>query len=170
MAEEKHARTRRDCIVEQIENLSSIFDGTGQCDLFYDYAVTLGSEIPWMLASGMLLVSHQNLIAGLHVDAIGDIAVGFCRIAQHRDLVALATNEFGERVAELVPGCVSPDGVVFGIRLVHFFGSVVSVEDGAQYGRGTGPNGAIVQIDLICRNDELLPHRGPECILIFIEE
>ena len=71
----------------------------------------------------MFLVGHEDFVAGLHVDAVGDVAVGFGGVAEESDFVAAAADEFGERVAELVPGGVSPDGVVLGIVLRRVFRS-----------------------------------------------
>jgi len=84
--------------------------------------------------------------------------------------LALAAYEFGERVAELVPRSVSPNGIVFRILLVHFFRSVVPVEDSAQDRRGARSDRAIVEIDFIFGDDELLAHFGPEGVFILVEK
>ena len=102
-----------------------------------------------MLASGMLLIGHQHFVAGLHVDAVRDVAVRLGGVAQQGDLVALAADEFGQRIAKLIPGGVSPDRIVLGILLVHLFGRVVAVENCAQHGRRTRADGAVVEVDLV---------------------
>ena len=141
MADEQDARARRDCVIKQIHDLRGIFHGAGKRDLLDDDAVALGValglEIPGMFASGMLLVGHKDFVTRLHIDPIGDVAVRFRRIAEQRDLVPLAPHERGQRIPELVPGRVSPDGIVLGIRLVHFFGRGVAIKDGAQNGSRT---------------------------------
>ena len=94
-----HARARRDRVVEKIEHLRRVFDGPGQRDFLDDDAVALGFEIPGMLAAGMFLIGHEDFVAGFHVKAVGDVAIGFSGVAQQRDLVASAADEFGEGVA-----------------------------------------------------------------------
>jgi hypothetical protein len=112
-------------------------------------AVALSFQVPGMLAAGMLLVGHEDFIAWLQVDAISDIAISLGGITEQSDLVARAADESGQRIAEFVPGSVSPDGIVLGILLVHFFSGGIAFENGAQHGRGTGAHGAIVQVNLV---------------------
>ncbi len=79
----------------------------------------------------MLLVSHEHFVARLHVYAVGDVIVSLGGVADQRELIAIAADECGQRIAVLVPGAIAPDGIVLGVGLVHllFFG--VLVEDGA---------------------------------------
>jgi hypothetical protein len=123
-----------------------------------------------MLAAGMLLVGHEDFIAWLQVDAISDIAISLGGITEQSDLVAMAADESGQWIAEFVPGGVSPDGIVFGILLVHFFGGGIAVENGAQHGRGTGAHGAIVQVNLVFGDEELRAHFRPVSIFVLVEE
>ena len=156
--------------LKRLSTCAASFTGRGSVIFFDHDAVALGLEIPGMFAAGMLLVGHEDFVAGLHVDAVGDVAVGFGGIAQQGNFVALAADERGERVAELVPRGVSPDGIVLGILLVHLLGRGVAVEDGAQHGRGAGADRAVVQVDLVLGDEELAPHFGPVRVFILIEE
>ena len=114
----------------------------------------------------MLLVGHENFVSCLHVDSVGDLAVGLGGIANQSNLVAFTADELGQRVAKLAPRGVSPDGVVLRILLVHLFGLGVAIENSAQNGRGTRPHGAIVQVNLIGRNQKLLAKLGPISIWV----
>src|SRR5882762_7944249 len=149
VAEENDARARSDGIVEEIEHLRGVVYWARQRHFPYYNAVALGLEVPWMLASGMFLIGHQDFVAGLHVNAVRDVAVGFGGVALQRDLVAVAAHESSQRVAEFIPRCVSPDGVVFGILLIHLFG-------------------AVVKINLVGGNEELPAQLGPVCVFVFV--
>ena len=83
-----------------------------------------------MDATGMLLVGHQYFVAWFQVDAVSDVAIGFGGITKQGNLIATASDEGGQGIAELIPRGIAPDGVVFGILLVHFFGGGITVEDG----------------------------------------
>src|ERR1700684_1351940 len=82
----------------------------------------------------------------------------------------MAAPEGGPGLANLVPGGVPPDGVVFRVLLVHSLGSVVALENRAQHGRGTGADRAIVEINLVCRDEELLAHLGPVSVFVLVEQ
>src|SRR5882762_4405017 len=170
VAEEDDARARSDGIVEEIEHLRGILYRARQRNFSYHNAVALGLEVPWMLASGMFLISHQDFVAGLHVNAVRDVTVGFGGVAQQRDLVAVAAHKCGQRVAEFIPRDVSPDGVVFGILLIHLFGGVVAVKNGAEYRRRTGADGAVVEINLVFGNEELFAQFGPVGVVVLVEQ
>ena len=144
--------------------------GLGQLDFLYHDAVALGAEIPWVLAAGMLLVGHEDFVAGLEIDAVGDVVIGFGGISEERDLVAVAADEGGEGIAELVPRGVSPDGVILGIGLVHFFGRFVAFEDGAQHGSGAGADGAVIEVDLVGGNQVLLAEFAPVGVFVLFVE
>src|SRR5207248_7669895 len=105
-----------------------------------------------------------------HVDAVSDVAVGFSGIAEQRNLIAFAADKCSERVAELIPGGVSPDGIVFGLLLIQFLRCRVAIENGAQDGHGTGSYSAVVQINFILRNEKLAAHLRPECVFVRIEQ
>jgi hypothetical protein len=122
-----------------------------------------------MLATGVLLVGHQDFITGLEVEAVGDIAVGFGGVANQGDLVAMASDEFGERVAELVPGSVSPNGIVFGILLIHLLCGVVAVEYGAENRCGAGADSTVVEIDFVLGDEELFAQFGPVGVFVLIK-
>src|SRR5580658_3938319 len=170
VAEEDDAGAGSDGVVEEIENLRSIFHGERQCDFLHHYAIALGFEVPGMNAAGMLLVSHEDLVARLHVDAISNVAISFSGITEKSNLIAIAADEGSQGIAKLVPGGVSPDGVVFGILLVHLLGGGVPVEDGAQYGCRAGADGAVIEIDLVLRDEELAAHLGPISVFVLIEQ
>ncbi len=114
----------------------------------------------------MLLVSHQHFVARLHVYAVGDVVVSLGGVADQREFIAIAADEGGQRIAVLVPRTIAPDRVVLGIGLVHllFFG--VLIEDGAQYRRRTGADGAVVEVDLVRRNEVLLAQLGPVGVFV----
>ena len=118
----------------------------------------------------MLLVGHQHFIAGLHIYAIGDVAVRFGGVAQQCEFVAMAADERGQGIAKLIPGGVAPDGVVLRFVRVQLFRGVVSIENGAQHRCGAGTYGAIVQINLILGNQELLAKLCPVGVFILVEE
>jgi hypothetical protein len=82
VAEEEHTRARRDRVVEEVQNLRGIFHGAGKRDLLHDDAVAFGFQVPRMFTSGMFLIGHEDFIPGLHVDAVGDVAVRFGGVAQ----------------------------------------------------------------------------------------
>src|ERR1700721_1366533 len=82
----------------------------------------------------------------------------------------MTAHEGGEGIAKFVPGGVSPDRVVFRVLLVHSLGSVIALENRAQHGRGTGADGAIVEINLVFRDEELLAHLGPVSIFVLVEQ
>src|SRR6202162_1938323 len=82
----------------------------------------------------------------------------------------MAAYECGQRIAELVPCAITPDGIILGVLLIHLFGSGVSVEDGAQDRRWAGAYCAVVQINLACGNQELLAQFCPVSILVLVEE
>ena len=112
----------------------------------------------------------EHFVARFHVDAVGDVAVRFRGIAQQRNLIAIAADERCQRIAKLVPRGVSPDGIVLGILLVHFLSRGVTVKNCSKYGRGARSDGAIVQINLVGRDEELLSHLGPVCVFVFVEQ
>src|SRR5579863_1739295 len=170
VAEKEHACARGDGVAEEIQHLRRVFHGAGKRDLLHHDAIALSLQIPWMLASWMLLVGHEHFVARLHVDAVGDVAVCLGRVAQKGDLIALAADEFRQRVAELVPGGVSPDRIILGILLVHFLGSVVSVEDGPQNRGGAGADGSVIEVDLVFRDDELPAHLGPKRVFVLVKQ
>jgi hypothetical protein len=170
VTEENHAGAGRDGVAEAIENVGGVGHGLGQGDFFHDDAVALGSEIPGMFAAGVFLVGDENFVAGFEVDAVGDVAVGLGGVADEGEFFAGAADEGGERVAEFVPGRVAPNGVVLGIALGHFFGVVVGIENGAENGSGGRADGAVVEIDFILRNEELLAKSGPVGFFVRIVE
>ena len=161
MAEENHARARRDRILKKIQHLRRIRHRPAQGYFFYHDAITLGLEIPRVFAARVLLIGHQHFIAGFHVHAVCDVAVGFGGIAKQGDFVALAPYKLRQRIAKLVPRCISPNRIILGILLVHLLGRRVAVEDGAQHRRRTGAYRAIVQVNFIGRNEKLLAQFGP---------
>src|SRR5205807_5745766 len=75
---------------------------------------------------------------GLQIHAVGNIAVSFRRVAHERDLVARASEKSRERVAELVPGRIAPDGIIFRVLLRHWFAVIVAIENGLQHRRRGG--------------------------------
>ena len=137
------------------------FTGRGSVIFLHHDAIALGLQIPGMLAAGVLLIGHQHLVAGLHVDAIGNVAIRFRGVAQQGNLIALAADEGGQWVAKLVPGGVSPDWIVFWVLLIHSLGGVIAVEDGAQHGRGARSYGAVVQVNLVLGDKELFADFRP---------
>lgn len=116
MAEEKDTGARSDGVLEKSENRTGVWHRPGQSDFFYDDPVAFGAEIPGMLATGMLLVGHQDLVTGLEVNAVGDVAVRFRGVPEEGQFIAFATDKLRERIAKLVPRGVAPDGVVPGDR------------------------------------------------------
>ena len=118
----------------------------------------------------MLLVGHEDFVAGLHVDAVSDVVISFSGVSEECDFVALAADEGGERIAELVKRAVSPDGVVFGIGLVELLAFFVAFKNGAEDGRGAGADGAVVEIDLVGGDEELLAEFAPVGFFVAIEE
>ena len=133
-------------------------------------AITLGLKIPGVHAAGMLLVGHQDFVAWLKVDAVGDVAISLGGIAKQGNLIAMATDESGQRIAKLVPRGVSPYGVVFGILLVHSLGGGIAIENGAQHGRRAGANGSVVEVDLVFGDQELAPDLGPIGVFVLVKE
>ncbi len=96
MAEEDDASARSDGVVKEIEDLGRIFYGTRQRDPFYDDAVAFGFEVPGMFAAGMLLIGHQDFVAGFEVDAVGDVAISFGGITKQGDFVAMTADKGGQ--------------------------------------------------------------------------
>jgi hypothetical protein len=170
VAEEDDASARGDGVVEKVENLGGVLHRAGQGYSLHHDAVALGFQVPGMLPAGMLLVGHEHFIAWPQVDAIGDMAISLGGITEQGNLVAMAADESGQRIAEFVPCGISPDGIVFRIVLVHFFSAGITVENGAQHGRGTGTNGAIVQVNFVFGDEELCAHLSPVSIFVFVEE
>ncbi len=82
----------------------------------------------------------------------------------------MAADEGGQGVAKFVPRGVSPDGIVFGILLVHLFGGGIAVEDGAKNRRGTGADGTIVEVNLIRRDEKLLADFAPVSVFVLAEQ
>src|SRR5439155_8181627 len=78
--------------------------------------------------------------------------------------------EICQGIAEFVPGGVSPDGIVLGVVLVHFLGGGVAVEDGADNRYGARSDGAVVQVDFVLGDEELLAHLGPVGVFVLVEE
>ena len=118
----------------------------------------------------MFLIGHQDFVSRFQVDAVGNVTVRFGGVAKQSNLVTMAAHERGEGITKLIPGSVSPDGIVFGILLVHLLRGGVALEHGAQHGRGAGPDGAVVQIDFVLGNQELLAQFCPVGVFILIEE
>ena len=171
MAEEQNPRPRRDGFAEQIQHLCRILHRRRKRDLLHHDPVALGLQIPWMLASGMLLVRHQTLRRpGFISEAVRDVAVRLGRIAKQRNLVALAAHKRGQRVAELVPRGVSPDRIVLRVLLIELLGRGIPVKDGAQHGRRTRTHGAVVEVNLVRRNEKLLPDLRPVAFCIVVQQ
>ena len=51
----------------------------------------------------MFLVGGEDFVAGLHVDAVRDVIVGFGGVADERDFVARGADEISQRIAKFVP-------------------------------------------------------------------
>ena len=161
VAEKEDASARRNRVIEKIESRGGIRNRHGQRDALDDDAVTLRAQQPRLLAAGMLLIGHEDFIAGLEIEAIRDVVVGLGGVADQRDFIARATDKGGQRIAEFIPRRVAPDGIVLGIALREFFGFVVAIEDGAENRRGRRSYGAVVEIDLVFGNQELFAQLGP---------
>src|ERR1700683_33943 len=153
-----------------MEHGRRIRHGTRKRDLFHHDAVALGLELPRRIAAAVFLVGGEDFVAGLHVNAVGDVVVGFGGVADERDLVAGGSDEFGERIAKFVPRSVAPDRIVLWIGVVHFFCLVIAIEYSFQDGRGARSDGAIVEINLIGRNQELFADAGPIGISVALVE
>ena len=170
MAEEQDFGARGDVGVEEIQHLCRIDDWPGQRELLHYDAVALGAQIPRVLASGMLLIGHEHLIAGLQIDAVGNVVVCFRGISKQRDFVAVAADECGQRIAKFVPRPVSPDRIVFWVGFVELLALFITLKHGAQYGRGAGSQGSVVEIDLVGWNQELLPEFAPVGFFVLVEQ
>ena len=101
---------------------------------------------------------------------VGDVAISLGGITKQGNLVAMATDEGGQRIAKFVPRGVSPDGVILGILLVHALGGGIAIENSAQHRRRTGADGAVVQVDLVFRDQELAADLGPVGVFVLVEE
>jgi len=123
-----------------------------------------------MLAARVLLICHQNFIAGLQVDAIGDIAIGLCRVAQESDFVAITAHKCGERITELVPGGVSSDWIVLGIGFVQFLAGLVALKYGSQHGGGARSDSAVIQVNFVRRDQELFAEFSPIGVFVRVEK
>ena len=170
VAEEQNSGARGDGVADQIQHLRGIFYRLRQRDLLHHDAVALGAQVPRVLASGMLLIGHQHFVAGLQIDAVGDVAVGLGGISEEGDLVAVAADERRQRIAKLVPGGVSPDGIVLGIGLVQLLARLVAFKHGAQHGRGARAYGAVIEVDFVGGNQELLAQFAPVGVFVLVEQ
>ena len=156
VAEEDDARARSDGVIEEVEHLRRVFDRAGERDFFHHDAVALGLEIPGMFAAGMLLVGHQDFVAGLHVDAVGDVAVGFGGVAQQSDFVATGSRRMRRAGRGTRSRRRSPRWDSLRDRCSSsLFCRGVAIEDGAQHRRGTGAHRAVVEVDLVFGDEKL---------------
>ena len=116
----------------------------------------------------MLLVAHQDLIARLHLEAIGNVVVGFRGVADEGNLIPRGSYKGSQWITIFIPGSVAPDRIILGIVLCHLFGLMEGVDNRAQHRTRRRPNCAVVQVDLISRNQELLSQLCPVGLLIAI--
>src|SRR5580692_1247398 len=156
--------------LKRLRTCAASLTGRGKSDFFHHDAVALGLEVPGVLASRVLLVGHQHLVARFQVEPVRDVAVGFGGITHQGDLVAMASDKLGERIAKLVPGRIPPYRIVLGILLVHFLGREVAVENSSQDRQGAGADSSVVEINFALRDKKLFTHLGPVRILILVEK
>ena len=168
MADEDDARARRDGIVDPIEDLRTILRRPGNLEFFDHHTVAFCAQLPGLLASGMLLIAHEDLVAGFQLEAIGDVAVALGRIARERDLIASGANKLRQRIAMFDIGIVAPDRVFLRIGLGHLFGLEKCVKHGFKHRQRTRSNCSVVEIDLVAWNHKLLAQRRPVGILILV--
>src|SRR5882724_2229571 len=166
VAEKHYPRSRRDRVIKKIQHRSRIRHRLRQRHFFHHDPVAFRFQIPRMLTTGMLLVGHQHFFAGLHIQPIGDVAVGLRRVSQQREFIAIATYERRHRIAKLVPRRVPPDRIVLRIALRHFFRFVVAIENRAQHRHRRGAHRPVVQIDLVRRDKKLFPQLAPIRLLV----
>ncbi len=169
MTEKHHARAGSNRVIKKIQHLRGILHRARQSNFFHDDAVALCFQFPWRISAAVFLIGHQNFVALFHINSIGDVIVGLGGVAHHGDLFAAASDECGQRIAEFIPRGVTPDGIVLGIFVVHFFCFVVAIEHGLQHGRGTRANCASVQIHFIFGNQKLFADLCPVRIRVTLE-
>jgi len=118
----------------------------------------------------MLLVGHQYFVARLQIDAVRNVAIGLGGVSEKRDLVAVAAYERRQRISKLVPRGVSPDRIVLGIGLAQLLARLIPFKHRAQHGRGARPYGAVIEVDLVRRNQELLMQFAPVGVFVLVEK
>ena len=170
VAEKDHACSRGNRIIKKVQHLRRFLHRLGKNDFLNDNSVTLRSELPGLLASGMLLVRHQDFVARFHIHAIRDVAIRLGGIPQQGNLVPRAAHKRGQRIAKFIPCCISPDWVIFRILLIQLFGGVVRIENRTQHGRGAGTDRAVIQVNLVRGNKKLLSQFSPVGVFVFVVE
>src|SRR6266702_8794168 len=68
LADEENLGTRGDGGFDCADDLLRAFGRNGDGEFLDDHAVTLCAKVPWLLAAGMFLVGHEDLVAGLEVE------------------------------------------------------------------------------------------------------
>src|SRR5262249_34436916 len=101
----------------------------------------------------------------LHVDAVGDVAVGFRSVADKRQFVAFTSDKGRQRIAKLVVGLVAPDWIVLWVFLRHLLSLGVAIKHRTEHRSGTGTDGAVVEINLIFWDKELVADLRPISVL-----
>ena len=99
VAGEDDSRARCNRVVDAIQNFRRRLRRHRNLILLHHDAVSLGSQQPWLFASGMLLVAHQNFVSGFHIKSVGDVVVRFGGVANNGDFVACSSHKSGQRIA-----------------------------------------------------------------------
>src|SRR5262249_10848597 len=119
-------------------------------------------------AAGMLLITHEDLVAGFEFQSVGDVAVALGGIARERDLISGGADKLRQRFAMLNIWIVAPNRILFGIGLRHFLGVEEGIKHSLKHRQRTRSDRPIVEIDLIARDHKLIAHRRPVGVLILV--
>src|SRR5262249_24021694 len=150
-----------DGVIKQVQDLRRVFHWFWKGHLLHDDAVALCAQVPGMLTARMVLVSNKHFVASLEIYAIGDVAVCFGGIAKQGNFVAIAADKRRQRIAELIPRGIAPYWIVLRVAFAQPLAGFVAFKNGAEHWRRTGAGGPVVEIDLVCGNQELLAEFTP---------
>src|SRR5207244_3538433 len=91
-------------------------------------------------------------------------------VADERNLITICPDKLRERIAEFSVWLISPDGIFLGVLLRHLFRLIEAIKDGLQYRHGRRANCAVVEIDLIVRDEELLANLAPIGLCVAVKK